>query len=134
MAQFRFKEPLKLPNYPHGTENGTMGRHRRIYSELTVRQLLYNLIKREGNLSKAAEKIGVSKAFLSSVMRGQKAIGPKIASYFKFERHVIYVRRAPGAPLQGEAAMEWDESGQAVVELDVDSGEVAEDAADTTEG
>lgn len=117
---------LILPDYPWGTViNGK--RVRRIYSELTVRQLLYNLVKREGSLGAVSKLIGVSKPFLSEVMRGKRMAGPKIAEFFDFERHVVYTRKSPGPPPGGEL-LQRNENGGVVFDPEVvrPEGEVVE--------
>lgn len=127
---FRYREPLEL-NRPNGfTIKGR--KHRRVYTDLTVRKLLYNLVKREGGLRGAAAKIGISKAFLSQVLRGQKAPGHQIATFFKFERHIIYVRTLDGPVMAG---VKWNPDGSMVDEVEETEGEeVAVDDSHAEDG
>lgn len=73
--------------------------HKRLYTLFSVLKHLYRVIEKEGSLTRTAEKIGVTKAFLSMVLRGRKLPGPKVLDYLGWEKHEIYTRTRRGRPI-----------------------------------
>lgn len=64
-----------------------------IYTEAMIMRRIYEQIRKDGSVAAAARSIGVSKVFLSKVVKGEKPIGEKITAFFGFERFVIYLRK-----------------------------------------
>lgn len=83
-------EPILTPTIRAtvGTSNSKY-----VYTGLHVRKMLYNLVRRVKSQEKAGNLIGVSKVFISMVMRGKRAPGPKILNYFGLEEHTVYTMR-----------------------------------------
>lgn len=55
------------------------------YTDDDIRADLDRAIERAGSIRKLAVKMGITPAYLSSVMRGLKPVGPAVATYLGFE-------------------------------------------------
>ena len=62
--------------------------------EKTVVSILRVLAKSRGSLRALAREIGISPAYLSDVLRGNRYPGPKIAKYLSLKRKVTWTRTA----------------------------------------
>lgn len=120
----RYTEPITPPALS-GTLSGT--RSKLIYTDMHVRKMLYLLVRREGSLEKAGNKIGVTKAFVSQVLRGGKGPGEKIADYFGLDRHVVYTLTR-GRVTHEVAAL------NAELRVNDDTANAEGDASDTGQG
>ena len=55
--------------------------------------LLQGLVDREGSKVAAANKIGVTSAYLGEILKGTREPGPRILEYFGLERETVYKKK-----------------------------------------
>ena len=67
----------------------TKVRRRDLTEEFAI-NLLREFVRREGSLRKLANVIGISPAYLSDVLRGNRSLGPTLLNYLKLEKIVTY--------------------------------------------
>lgn len=72
------------------------GKQKTLYTDLHIRRLIYNLVRKEGSLNAAAAVLRVSAPMLSMMLSGKRKIGKKVVARFGLERFDIYVRTGPG--------------------------------------
>lgn len=75
-----------------------------IFSEEYVLLLLSRAIKKAGNQSKYAEKLGVTRSYISAVVRGKKPIGASILRDLCIEKRKKSIFKFVIAPMEKQQA------------------------------